>query len=171
MCSAISIIYVALFIDNKSFTKAILPPLMTILLTELRNRILHTILVWPLFRLILLFVGLYYLRILLENLFLSCFSALSLNQDIKTCIIMYVILVRYFVLTLHKNSRFINNKLFINVWQYYVKTCFQRCFDFFKKNSFIKKSAEQSQNKECKKSYLEKVSYQSFSSIYKYSIR
>ena len=67
MCSAISIIYVALFIDNESFTKAILPPLMTILLTELRNLILRTILVWSLFRLILLFVGLYYLRFLLEN--------------------------------------------------------------------------------------------------------
>ena len=28
---------------------------------------------------------------------------------------------------------------------------FLRCFNFFKKNSFIKQKVEQSQNKECKK--------------------
>ena len=30
------------------------------------------------------------------------------------------------------------------------KTCFYRGFEFFKENSLIKKSVEQSQNKECK---------------------
>ena len=36
-----------------------------------------------------------------------------------------------FVLVLYKNSP-LNNKLFIKVLQYYVKTCFQRCFLFSK---------------------------------------
>ena len=66
---------------------------------------------------------------------------LSLNQDIKTC----VTWICSFVLTLYKNSPFINNKLFTKVLQHYVKTCFQRCFEFFKykecKNFIIKKSA------------------------------
>ena len=35
--------------------------------------------------------------------------------------------------------------------QYYVKTCFQRCFEFFKKNLFIKERVKQLKNKECKK--------------------
>ena len=56
-----------------------------------------------------------------------------------------------FVFTLYKNSPFINNKLFIKILQYYVKTCFQRCFEFFKKNSFIKKRVKPLKNKECKK--------------------
>ena len=43
---------------------------------------------------------------------------------------------------------------------------------FHKKNSFIKKSVEQSKNKEFKKRYHKKVSYKSFLSMYnKYSIR
>ena len=67
------------------------------------------------------------------------FSGLSLNQDIKICAIMLC----NFVLTLHENSLFINNKLFIEILQYYVKTCFHRFFEFFKKNSFIKKNVEQ----------------------------
>ena len=36
----------------------------------------------------------------------------------------------------------------------------------FQKNSLIKKSVEQSKNKECKKSYHKKVSYESFSSMW-----
>ena len=38
-----------------------------------------------------------------------------------------------------------NNKLFTKVLQYYVKTCFQRYFAFFKKkkkNSFINKNVD-----------------------------
>ena len=61
-----------------------------------------------------------------------------------------------FVLTLYKTSPFINNKLFIKIIQYYVKTCFQICFEYLKKKPFIKKSVEQSKNKECKKRYHEK---------------
>ena len=38
-----------------------------ILLKEVRNRILRTILVWLLFRLIRLYVGLYFLPLLMEN--------------------------------------------------------------------------------------------------------
>ena len=57
------------------------------------------------------------------------FSVPSLNQGIKICVIMLC----NFVLTLYKNSPFIHNKLFIKILQYYVKTCFQRCFEFLKK--------------------------------------
>ena len=74
------------------------------------------------------------------------FSVPSLNQHIKMCVIMLC----NFVLTLYKNSPFINNKLFIKVLQNYVKTCFQRCFEFFKKNSFIKKSVKESKIKNVK---------------------
>ena len=45
----------------------------------------------------------------------------------------YVNLIYNLVLTLYKNSPFIKNKLFIKILQYYVKTCFQRCFEFFTK--------------------------------------
>ena len=90
-----------------------------------------------------LYVGLHFLRFLLENYFSS-------------------------VLTLNESSPVIINKLPIKVLQYYVKICFQWCFEFFK---FIKKSVEQSWNKECKKRCHKKVSYESFSSMYKYSIR
>ena len=75
---------------------------------------------------------------------------------------MYVILTCNFVLTLNENSPFINNKLFVKILQYYVKTCFQRCFEFFKKNSFIKKSVKQSKNKECKKRYHKKSQLRKF---------
>ena len=51
-------------------------------------------------------------------------SALSLNQDIKKTSSCYVILICNFVLTLYKNSPFINNKLFIKILQYYVKVFF-----------------------------------------------
>ena len=96
------------------------------------------------------------------------FFVLSLKQDIKICVIM----ICSFVLTLYKNSPSINNKLFTKVLQYYVKTCFQRYFEFFKKNSCIKKSVEQSKKKECKKRYHnKKFSYESFSSMCKYSIQ
>ena len=67
-------------------------------------------------------------------------SVHSLKEDIKICVIM----ICSFVLTIYKNSPFINNKLFAKALQYYVKTCFQKCFAFFKKiaNSFIKKGVE-----------------------------
>ena len=57
---------------------------------------------------------------------------------------------------LNKNSPFINNKLYTKVLQYYLKTCIQRCFEFFEKNSFIKKSLERSKFKRCKKRYHKK---------------
>ena len=53
-------------------------------------------------------------------------SVLSLNQD-KYASSRYLILLSFYI----KNSPFINNKQFIKVLQYYVKTCFQRCFVFF----------------------------------------
>ena len=56
-------------------------------LKELRNRITRNVLVWSLFYLILLNVGLHFLRFLLENQFFYL-SVLSLNQDIKICVIM-----------------------------------------------------------------------------------
>ena len=62
----------------------------------------------------------------------------------------------------YKNSPFINNKLFIKILQYYVKTCFQRYFEFFKKHSFIKKSVEQLKNEECKKRYHKKSQLSKF---------
>ena len=37
------------------------------------------------------------------------------------------------------------------------KTCFYRGFEFFKENSLIKKSVEQSQNKECKNVIIKQV--------------
>ena len=37
------------------------------------------------------------------------------------------------------------------------KTCFYRGFAFFKENSLIKKSVEQSQNKECKNVIIKQV--------------
>ena len=44
-----------------------------------------------------------------------------------------VILGCNFVLTLYKKTHFLQTKkLFIEVLQYYVKTCFQICFEFFK---------------------------------------
>ena len=52
----------------------------------------------------------------------------------------------------------------MKVLQCYVKTCFQRCFEFFKKKkkSFIKKSVEQVKNKECKKPYHKKSQLRKF---------
>ena len=49
----------------------------------------------------------------------------------------YVILLGSFVLTLYKNSPFMNTKLFKKI--YCVKTCFQRGFEFFKKNIYKEK--------------------------------
>ena len=94
------------------------------------------------------------------------FSVPSLNQDIK----IFVIMLCNFVLTLYKNSPYIHNKLFIIILQYYVKTCFQRCFEFFKKNSFIKKSVKQSKIKSVKNIIIKKASYETLSSMLKYSI-
>ena len=50
-----------------------------------------------------------------------------------------VILICNFVLTLYKNSLFINNKLFIKILKYFVNA-FRDVLSFLKKNSFIKKS-------------------------------
>ena len=97
------------------------------------------------------------------------FSVPSLNQDIKTCIIMLC----KFVLTLCKHSPFINNKLFIKILQNCVNKCFQRFLSFSKKktNSFIKKSVKKSKLKSVKNIIIKKVSYETFSSTFKHSIR
>ena len=120
-------------------------------LKELRNRILRTILVWSLLCLIRLCVGLHFLRFLSE-IYVFVFLYFLWIKSLKYASSDYVILTSSFVLTLYKNPPFINNKLiqkptFYNYQaiykslQYYVKTCSQRCF---LKNSFIKKSVEQS---------------------------
>ena len=93
-------------------------------------------------------------------------SVLSLNQNIKICLIVLC----YFVLTLNKNSHIINNKLFIQILKFYVKTGFQRFFGFFKKNSFIKKSAEHSKTKEFKKRYHKKSYLRKFFKYVKYRL-
>ena len=56
-------------------------------LKELRNRILRTTLVWSLFCLTWLYVGLHFLTGSFRKLVFRL-SALSLNQDIKICVIM-----------------------------------------------------------------------------------
>ena len=65
---------------------------------------------------------------------------------------------------LYKNSPFINNKLFIKI--------LSENSVFFKKTDL--QVWKQSKNKGCKKRYhkksIKKVSYESFSSIYKYTI-
>ena len=146
------VLYKKFFSNNVNFLMQLV-----VHLKELRNRILHTILVWSLFSLMWLYVGLHFLEFLFQTWFFVflCFLWIKTLKYVSSC---YVILICNFVLTLYKNSRFINNKLFIKILQYYVKTCFQRCFDFFKKKSFIKKSVEQSKNKECKKGYHKKKS-------------
>ena len=65
-----------------------------------------------------------------------------------------------FVLTLCNNSPFIKNKLFVKILQYYVKTCFQRCFEFFKTKT-NKEKCETVKNKECKKHY-KKINLRNF---------
>ena len=57
-----------------------------------------------------------------------CFLWIKTLKYASSC---YLILICNFVLVLYKNST-LNNKLFIKVLQYYVKTCFQRCFVFSK---------------------------------------
>ena len=57
---------------------------------------------------------------------------------------------------MYESSSFINIKLFTKVLQYYVKTCFQRCFEFFKKNSFIKKSVDSHKIKSVKNFLIRK---------------
>ena len=94
---------------------------------------LRTIIVWSLFCLIWLYVGLHFLRFLFENwffIFLCLLWIKILKYAASSC---YVILICSFVLTLYKNSPFVNNKLFTKVLLYYVKTWFQKCFEFFKK--------------------------------------
>ena len=114
------------------------------------------ILVLPSFWIIWFYVGLHFLQFLLDNkifVFL-CFLSIKTLKYAPSC---YVILVCNFVLTLYKISPLINYKLFINVLQYHVKICFQRCFEFFTKKKTPKKSVEQSKNKECKKRYHKKA--------------
>ena len=73
-----------------------------------------------------------------------------------------LILIYNFCSHFCSHSAFINNKLFVKILQYYVKTHFQICFEFFKKTSFIKKSVEKYKNKECKKRYFKKSQLQKF---------
>ena len=112
--------------------------------------------------LIRLYAVVHFIQFLLENkvIVFLCFLWIKALNYASSC---DVILICSFVLTLYKKSLFLNNKLFTKVLQYYVKTCFQRWF--------IKKSVEQSWNIECKKRYHKKVSYESFSNLYEYSIR
>ena len=98
----------------------------------LQLRIFCLILVLSLFCIIWFYVGLHFLQFLLENKFFVflCFLSIKTLKYAPSC---YVILLCNFVLTLYKNSRLINYKLFINVLQYHVKIWFQRCFEFFQK--------------------------------------
>ena len=76
-------------------------------------------------------------------------SVISLNQVSKICVIKYVILICSFVLTLPKNSPFINNKLYNNYQAIYksftvlfknmLSEMFWVCIFL---NSFIMKSVE-----------------------------
>ena len=66
-----------------------------IFLKQLRNRILRSILMWPLFYLIRVYVGLYFYNFVRKTSFSSfcafcafCFESNVLNQDNKTCLIM-----------------------------------------------------------------------------------
>ena len=76
----------------------------------------------------------------------QCFLWMKTLKYASSC---YVILICNFVLTLDRKLTFYKDflqtkKQFIKVLQYYVKTYFQRCFEFFKKRkSFIKKFVEQ----------------------------
>ena len=90
---------------------------------------------------------------------LSVFFVLNQRLSIKTLkyvlscyAILYVILLCNLVLTLYKNSPFINAKLFLKIILS-KNMLSERLSIFSKKNSFIKKSVEQSKNKECKKRY------------------
>ena len=105
-------------------------------LQELRNRILRTTLTWSLFCLIRLYAGLQFLRRLLENTFFVILWFLWI-KTLKYASSCYVILICSFVLILYKNPPFLNNRLFTKVLQYYVKACFQRCFEFFKKKTHL----------------------------------
>ena len=85
------------------------------------------------------------------------FSVPSWSQDIKICAIMLC----NFVHTLYKNSPFIHNKLFIKILQYYVKTCFQKCFEFLKKLIY-KEERETIKNKKREKHYHKKSQLRNF---------
>ena len=88
-------------------------------LNELQNCILDTILVWSLFLLIRLYMGLHFLQFLLENLFFVFLFFLWINR-LKYASSCNFILICNFVLTLYRNSLFINNKLFLKIIKYYV---------------------------------------------------
>ena len=96
--------------------------------------------------------------------FFLCVSVLSLNQEIKICVMCYVILFSPYI----KKLTFYKNKLFIKVLQYYVKPCFQTYFEFFRK----RKTVTVMKIKRVKKKIIrKKVSSESFSSMFKHSIR
>ena len=115
-------------------------------LKELQNPVLSFILVWSLFCLIRLYVGLHFLQFPWKTSFSSfyafcvfCFESNLLNQDIKIYVLScYVILLCNFVLTLYKNSPLINNtKLLIKILLLQ-KHAFREILSFSKKQSKIK---------------------------------
>ena len=73
----------------------ILPNCLLQHLKELRNRILRTTLVWKLLCLIRLYVGLHFSTSSCRKIDF-CLSVVSLNQDIKICIIMLCNFDMYF---------------------------------------------------------------------------
>ena len=115
-------------------------------LKELQNPVLSFILVWSLFCLIRLYVGLHFLQFPWKTSFSSfyafcvfCFESNLLNQDIKIYVLScYVILLCNFVLILYKNSPLINNtKLLIKILLLQ-KHAFREILSFSKKQSKIK---------------------------------
>ena len=120
------------------------------MLKELRNRILCTTLVWSLFCLILLYVGLHFSMSSFRKLFFRL-SVLSLNEDIKICVIMYVILNLFS--TYVKTHLLVNNKLFKNVL-YIVLLCknlVSEMFWFFQKKRIYKEKWNSHKMKSVKK--------------------
>ena len=86
----------------------------------------------------------------------------------------YVILVCNFVLTLKKKLTFYKKKLFIEFLHYWCKNMLSEMFWAFqnKEKEFYKEKCGTVKNiKSVKKVIIKKVSYESFSCMYKYSIR
>ena len=71
----------------------------------------------------------------------------TLKYELSYYVTIYVI----FFPTLYKSSPFLNTKLFIKTL--YCKNMLSEKFWVFQKNSFIKKSVEQSKYKECKRDH------------------
>ena len=100
-------IFKVIFLCLKKFSKFREIPY----LKELRNRILSTILVWSLFCLIRLYVGLNLLRFLLENqsfVYFLCFLCMKTFKCASSC---FEILICNFVLTLYKKLTFYKDLL------------------------------------------------------------